>query len=604
MAFMAWMSPFLFSGQASNEETNGMDSEPTTTTVEMSTPAAGPIADAEIARFTDLIERRQRGEVDEEDFRRFRLQHGVYGIRGQTDVQMVRVKIPYGKLTAIQLERLGEIADRFARGIGHITTRQDVQFHWVSLDAVPQVLRRLAEVGLTTREACGNIVRNVTACPLAGVCPDEAFDVTPYAATLSRHLLRNPICQALPRKFKIAFSGCATDCAVAGIHDIGALAAIQEEKGVECRGFRLYVGGGLGPAPRAARLLEPFTPAEDLILTAEAIIQVFDRLGNRQNRARARMKFLIEELGIEEFRQLVFEERQVVWAAWPGTLPSVPEAREPTPAAAEESTLSAVLSPRCPELVEGLKGQVEGPTPDRSPPTGFEAWRATNVVAQKQTGFYAAYVTVPGGDLTAGQFRDLAALMRCFPGLEVRTVITQNLALRWTREEWLPGLYTSLVEADLGRPGVHGIGDVLGCPGADTCNLAVTHSHRLVLELTRQLAAHPDLVLAGDLKDVTIKISGCPNSCSHHHIAAIGLCGAARRVDGRQVPHYQLLLGGEVGDGQVSFGRPVMRIPARRVPEAIFRLVELYRAERADGESFLDWIRRKEVENERHDEGL
>lgn len=536
---------------------------------------------AEIRRFAELIERRRRGEIDEEDFRRFRLQHGVYGVRGQTDVQMVRVKIPYGALTAAQLERLGDIAERFAPGIGHITTRQDVQFHWVRLESVPEVLRLLAEVGLTTREACGNVVRNVTACPLAGVCRTEAFDVTPYAAALARHLLRNPICQALPRKFKIAFSGCATDCAVAGIHDIGAVATIQEENGSSRPGFRLYVGGGLGPVPRAAQLLEPFTPAEDLILTATAIVRVFDRLGNRQNRMRARMKFLIEELGIEAFRRLVFEERRTLWASWPSGSPSTPEVRERVSLSAASS--SELASPA---------------------PPGFETWRRTNVMAQRQAGFYAAYVTVPGGDLTAAQFRALAALLRHFPGVELRTVITQDLVLRWVSEAWLPALYAKLAEADLGRPGAHGIGDVVGCPGADTCNLAVTYSHRLALELTRQLAERPDVALADDLRDVTIKISGCPNSCGQHHIATIGLYGAARKVGERQVPFYQLLLGGRTHDGEVTFARPIMRIPARQVPEAIFRLVDAYRSERRDGESFVDWLERKEVGNGDTDETL
>lgn len=536
---------------------------------------------AEIRCFAELIERRRRGEIDEEDFRRFRLQHGVYGIRGQTDVQMVRVKIPYGALTAAQLERLGDIAERFAPGIGHITTRQDVQFHWVRLESVPEVLRLLAEVGLTTREACGNVVRNVTACPLAGVCRTEAFDVTPYAAALARHLLRNPICQALPRKFKIAFSGCATDCAVAGIHDIGAVATIREENGSSRPGFRLYVGGGLGPVPRAAQLLEPFTPAEDLILTATAIVRVFDRLGNRQNRMRARMKFLIEELGIEAFRRLVFEERRTLWASWPSGSPSTPEVRERVSLPAASS--SELASPA---------------------PPGFETWRRTNVTAQRQAGFYAAYVTVPGGDLTAAQFRALAALLRHFPGVELRTVITQDLVLRWVSEAWLPALYAKLAEADLGRPGAHGIGDVVGCPGADTCNLAVTYSHRLALELTRQLAERPDVALADDLRDVTIKISGCPNSCGQHHIATIGLYGAARKVGERQVPFYQLLLGGRTHDGEVTFARPIMRIPTRQVPEAIFRLVDAYRSERRDGESFVDWLERKEVGNGDTDETL
>lgn len=536
----------------------------------MSVRTTEAVATAEVARFADMIERRRRGEVDEEDFRRFRLQHGVYGIRGQTDVQMVRVKIPGGILTSAQLDCLATIAETFSRGIGHITTRQDIQFHWVSLDKVPEVLRRLMEVGLTTREACGNVVRNITACPLAGVCTTEVFDVTPYATALSRFLLRNPVCCALPRKFKIAFSGCAVDCAVAGIHDVGALAAVKEENGVLRRGFRLYVGGGLGPSPQAAQLLEPFTPAEDLILTVVAILRVFDRLGNRQNRARARMKFLVRDLGIEEFRRLVLEERRVLWSTWTGEPPTVSPTFEPNPPPAPEE-----------------------PLPEAPAPAGFEVWQKTNVVSQKQAGFCAAYVTVPGGDLTADQFRALANLTRRLPGVEPRTVRTQNLVLRWVREEWLSSLYAALVEAGLGLPGVNGITDVVGCPGADTCNLAITYSHRLALELSRQLVQSLDKALAEDLRDVTIKVSGCPNSCGQHHIATIGLYGTARKVGDRQVPFYQLLLGGHVHDGGVTFAQPVIRIPARRVPEAILRLVNAYRHERAEGETFLDWVRRK-----------
>lgn len=340
------------------------------------------------------------------------------------------------------------------------------------------------------------------------------------------------------------------------------------------------MGGGLGPAPRAAQLLEPFTPAEDLILTATAIVRVFDRLGNRQNRMRARMKFLIEELGIEAFRRLVFEERRALWASWPDGSPSAPEVQEPA--------APAVIPPRA----------------IHSAPPGFDIWRRTNVVAQKQAGFYAAYVTVPGGDLMAAQFRALATLLWELPGVELRTVITQNLVLRWVPEAWLPALYARLVEADLGWPGVHGIGDVVGCPGADTCNLAVTYSHRLALELTRRLAERPDVALADELRDVTIKISGYPNSCGQHHIATIGLYGAARKVGERQVPFYQLLLGGRAHDGEVIFARPILRIPARQVPEAIFRLVDAYRSERRDGESFVDWLERKEAGDGDTDETL
>lgn len=525
----------------------------------------------EIRRFAEVIALRQAGQVDEADFRRFRVQNGIYGMRGQTDVQMVRVKIPFGRLTAGQLARLGDIAETLANGLGHVTTRQDVQFHGVALADVPALLSELAGVGLTTREAGGNGVRNVTACHLAGVCPGEVFDVTPYAEAVVRFLLRNPMCQNLPRKFKIAFSGCPTDCAFAAIHDIGAVAAVREEGGELRRGFRLYLGGGLGPAPRQAELLEPFTPAGQLLTTCEAIIRLFDRLGNRENRARARLKFLIEKLGIEAFREMVFKERQAVWATRPAE----------APAAEVEEAARPVAAPRTPRPTNG-----SGPA--------FEQWRATNVVPEKQPGLFSVFVTLPAGDVTAAQFHGLARIAERLGAGEARTTITQNLVLLSVPEAHLPELHAALRSLGLASPGVHRLGDVLSCPGADTCNLAITASHRLGLELIRQLAGRQDLALAGDLRDVHIKISGCPNSCGHHHTAPIGLHGAARKVDGRQVPHYVLMVGGQVAEGSTAFGRPVMRLPARRVPEAIFRLVDLYRSERRAGESFLDWVGRLE----------
>lgn len=542
---------------------NDMLNQQVTRIAEKPVVVVDEVAAAEVTRLGEMIEQRRRGELSEDDFRHLRVMQGVYGLRGQTDIQMVRVKVPYGALTAAHLERLAWVAENFADGIGHFTTRQDIQFHWVPLDRVPQVLCALAEVGLTTRESGGNIVRNVTACPLAGVCGTELFDVTPFAAALSRFLLRNPICQALPRKFKIAFSGCAKDCAATGVHDLGAMATIQNAR----RGFRLYVGGGLGSAPRAALSLEPFTPVEELIPTTLAIIRVFDRLGNRQNRARARLKFLVKDSGSEEFRRLIIAEREKVLAE--GALPRIAPVAETTPSFS-------------------LASLPAEPSKD-----GFADWRKTNTVAQKQAGFYAAYVLVPGGNLTANQFNEVAALLRDFPGVELRTTRTQNLAVRWIREEWLVALYERLVAMGLGQAGAHGIADVTSCPGASTCNIAVTYSQRLALELNRRFAGQPD-ALAEDLRDATMKIGGCPNSCGQHQIATIGLYGAARQSDGHQVPCYQLLLGGEVGDGQATFGKSILRIPARRVPEALVRLIAQYRAERGESESFLGWIRRKQ----------
>lgn len=541
-------------------------------------PDPGTADDAE--RFVAEIARRDRGEIDEEQFRRFRLQHGVYGIRGQVDVQMIRVKIPFGVLSAAQTERLGSLAREFTRhGIGHLTTRQCVQFHWVPLGRVPDLLRGLAEVGLTSREACGHTVRNVTGDPLAGVAADEVFDIRPYAAAFVRHFLRNPLNQSFPRKFKTSFSGSEADRAISAMHDLGAIAAIREIGGRRVRGFRIYVGGGLGSIPQAAHLIEEFTPADQLIVTAEAVMRVFDRLGNRKDLHRARLKFLIESLGIEEFRNRVFHERKILSVIRPGG-PSTPP------------ILAVDDEPGGPEVVLPY----DRPSPPPGAAEGFRRWIETNVVPQKQRGYYAAFVTVPGGDLTADQFRLLARMAKRYADGKLRTLITQDALFHSVRERDLPDLYAELVEAGLARPGIGYVANVVGCPGADTCNLAVTRSHRLALELSRQLAERPEYGLAEDLKDVTIKVSGCLNSCGQHHIATIGLHGAARKIGDRQVPYYQILMGGEAGPGKVVFGRPVMRVPAKKVPEAIFRLFDLYRAQRLEGETFLQWVRRLEGE--------
>lgn len=539
-------------------------------------PAPDADTGAEADRFAQEIERRRRGEISEEEFRRFRLQHGVYGIRGEVDVQLIRVKVPYGVLSAPQVERLGAIAEAFTpHGIGHLTTRQCIQFHRIPLGRIPEVLRRLAEVGLTSREACGHTVRNVTGCPLAGICREEVFDIRPHAAAFVLNFLRNPANQNLPRKFKAAFSGCGRDCAGSGFHDLGAVAAVREVDGRREPGFRVYVGGGLGSHPKGAHLLEEFTPAGQLIVTTEAILRVFDRFGNREELHRARLKFLIESLGVEEFRRRVFQERRILAAIRPGAAGG-----PPLPAAAEEDGAGTAAP-----------GARQPLPPDADP---YRLWLATNAVAQRQKGFHAVRVTVPGGDLTADQLRALARAARRYADGRVHTTITQDALFHWVRERDLPDLYGDLAEAGLGLPGADRVVNVVGCPGAETCNLAVTRSHRLALELTRQLSERPEYGLADDLRDVAIRVSGCPNSCGHHHVGTIGLHGAARKIGDRQVPYYQLLLGGEPAEGRIAFGRPVMKLPAKKVPEAIFRLFDLYRAQRHEGETFLAWVRRLE----------
>lgn len=518
---------------------------------------------ADIAEFEAALGRFQRGEMGRDEFRAFRTLRGIYGQR-QAERYMVRVKIPYGGLTAAQLERLGEIAERYSRGFGHVTTRQNIQFHFVLLDMVPEVMRQLGEVGLATREAGGNTVRNVTACALAGVCPKELFDVSPYAAAASQHFLRCPLVQRLPRKVKIAFSGCPADCAFTQIHDIGAVAALQESNGATQRGFRLVVGGGLGTIPRLAQVLHEFLPANELVPTCEAVVRVFERLGERGNRNRARMKFLLQKVGIEEFRRLVQEARASLppgAAPWP----DIANGHEPTPSVG---------------FAQGEEGGCQA---------GFERWRSANVVAQWQPGYYAAFVNLPLGDITAAQFRALAAIARQFAGGYARTTSQQALVLRWVPEEHLPALYAALSEAGLGLPGAEGIGDVTACPGTDTCMSALTSSRglgRRLAELFRDGDAEP--ALAG----ISIKVSGCPNACGQHHLGTIGLQGCALHYNGHLYPAYQLLLGGGVYEGQARLAQPIVKIPAKQVPAAIAALLQLYRQQRRPEESFVPFLDR------------
>ena len=531
------------------------------------------VAEAEIKRISEEIGKYKAGQLDEEIFRRLRLENGIYGIRFQKDIQMIRVKIPYGLLTADQLDKLGDVAEIFANGIGHVTTRQAFQFHWIPLDSIPEVLRHISEVGLTTREACGNTVRNVTACPLSGVSPDEIFDIMPYADAVVRYFLRNPLNQNLPRKFKIALEGCLTDHAATGMHDIGILAEKKLVDGREVKGFRIYVGGGLGPPPFAAQLLEEFTPADKLLITCEAILRVFDRLGERNNPAKARLKFVIMRLGMEEFKKIVLKERNLVYATRAGDkLWEIEEFDEIPPSNLPEPS-----------------GKVDN---DEE----YRRWRLTNVNAQKQEGFYYVYVTLPAGDITTQQFYELAKMTRKYAGGVLRTTRTQNLVFRWIRDDLLNDLYNDLKQIGLATYGANRILNVVGCPGADTCNLAITHSHKLALELHKRLAQIPEIVMSEDLKDISIKVSGCPNSCGQHHIADIGFYGSAQRLNGRMAPFYTLLLGGQVGPGKVVFGQPVAKVPAKNVPEVILRIMEIYRQSKKDGESFSEWVKRSQEE--------
>jgi sulfite reductase (ferredoxin) len=536
-----------------------------------------PAIAEEIETFEAEAMKTLAGEVSNDLFKPFRLQYGIYGQR-QPGVQMVRIKIPFGGLSSNQLRRIAEIADRYATGVGHVTTRQDIQLHFVELKDVPTIMRGLAEVGLTTREACANTVRNVTACHLAGVCQGEVFDVTPYAKTVAYHLLRNPLNQSLPRKFKIAFSGCKQDCALTPIHDIGLLAAKQSDGTI---GFRMVVGGGLGSTPRIAQLLREFTPMDELIPSIEAVIKVFDTLGNRKNRNKARMKFVIDKLGFDEFKRRWEEAYTAMGHALPsngapGTLPLLQHADQPA---------SLIM----PTRNGGHSGAVDamgngGGGPDIS----FQMWKRTNVVMQKQSGYATAAIKLFMGDITAEQMLHVADLSDRYSNGNLRTTINQNVVIRWVPVGMLSALYEDLASHGLADPGAELVEDIIACPGTDTCGLGITSSKGLARALAEVFPAGrvPD-----DLHDVTVKISGCHNSCAQHHISTIGLHGVGKRLGEHVAPHYELHLGGSV-NGTPKIGQMIVKVPAKAVPAALTHLIDVYRRDRQPNESLPAFIAR------------
>jgi sulfite reductase beta subunit-like hemoprotein len=502
----------------------------------------------------------ERGEINAEQFRAFRLLRGVYGQR-QTDVQMFRIKIPFGLLGPEQLVAIADVADRYSRGFGHVTTRQNIQLHFLKMSDCEAVMRRFDEVGLTSREACGNSVRNVTACELAEVCPDAAFDVSPYAEAVVRMFLRHPLSSSLPRKFKIAFSGCGTDCAYGAIHDIGFVAQVKDGQ----RGFKVYAAGGLSTTPQAAVTLHEFVPAAEIGRVTEGLLRLFHALGNRENKARARLKYVLRKLGEATFRAKYAEQRAQVDAEAIGEI-VLPENPTNTPA---------------------------GPVQDVSgaPAPGYLAWRAGSVVNQKQDEYAAVYVRLFLGDITSAQMRALAQIVPQYGDGTVRLTIDQNLLIPWVDKRSVPSLYAALREIGLAKTDVHTAHDVTSCPGAESCNLAVTSSRNVARAISERLEL-PDVAASSGMADTVIKISGCPNSCGQHHIADIGWHGAAKTVNGTTYPMYQLHLGGGVDPGGARFGRQVVKVVARRVPEAVALLLKLYDAERTDGEKPADFFRR------------
>lgn len=568
-------------------------------------PAMAPELAREIDVFESQVELCRQGKIDEKIFAETRLRRGVYGQRydnGQrhdgmrtrtlnfprkglakgpgTEFDapgMMRIKIPFGALTPRQLEVLAEIAEEYSNGILHVTTRQDIQYHFVHLDDTPDLMRRLASVGITTREACGNSVRNVTACQVAGVCPTESFDVSPYAHALADFLLGHDDAQDFGRKFKVAFSGCQTPgCGLSRMHDLGYIARIRREEGPEGpvlhRGFEFFVGGGLGAVPQQAKVFDEFLPEAELLPTAQAVCRVFGRLGEKKNRARARLKFLVNKLGLEEFRRLVLDERAKLpedprWLAYLADIAPVDAAIRP-PSEFNPASVPAAMAEE------------------------FQAWRTTNVEDQRQAGYAVVTLALPLGDLTSEQTRRLADVARKYVGNSVRLTVEQNIVLRWVPQGDLLSLYQDLRELRLHRPGAGTIIDVTSCPGTDTCKLGISSSRGLAWELSERLAAQNDSLNAA-VRGLRIKVSGCFNSCGQHHVGDLGFLGVSRKVNGYTVPHFQVVLGGEWGNNAGAFGLGVGAVPSKRIPDVVERITGVFIQEREGNEAFQAFIKRK-----------
>jgi sulfite reductase beta subunit-like hemoprotein len=531
----------------------------------------------DIEKFEKLLADYLAGDLDEDSFRVFRLNNGIYGQRQGGFNQMVRIKIPYGAVNADQLEMMAYVAETYSRGWGHLTTRQNIQFHFVQLSTIPDFLRDIGSVGMTTREACGDTVRNVMGCHLAGACPFEVLDISPWAEATFNYLLRHPYSQRLPRKLKINFSGCVTDCGQAMFNDIGVVAVAQpREDGTTESGFRVYIGGGLGANPHPAQALEPFTSREDLLPTVEAILRTFDHFGNRFNKLRARLKWLVDELGIEELRRRILRERQLLLASatWPGGIPEAVLVAGDAPAG---MTATGEVTKLGVPVALRLKPESDA----------FTKWEKANVYYGVAKGTVSAIAHAILGDITSHQFRELASIIRDF-GVEMRITNRQNIAIRNLEKNQLRELFERLVAIDMARPSAELAGDVVSCPGADTCNLAVTQSRGLAEDIGRALE---EAGLA-DVGGVRINVSGCTNSCGQHHVADIGFHGAERRAHGRPAPGYQLLLGGHLGDTEVEFAQKALRLPAKSAGEATVRLVSRFAEEREPGETFSSFVTR------------
>ena len=540
-----------------------------------------PFMEDEIVRLEEESAAFVAGERENTEFTPFRLKQGVYGQR-QVDVQMIRVKIPGGIITTEAMDALGDFTTKYAPlGKGHITTRENFQFHHIPLDQCPDALRLLGAAGQSTREACGNVVRNVVGAPTSGVCASEIFDPTPYLAAFVRFAVRHPLTQAFPRKFKSAFTGCDDhDHVAAAIQDLTYVSQIRVEDGVEKRGFKVFVGGGTSIMPRLAKPLYEFLPEEDFLRLALAIFTVFNNADMlRKNRMMARLKVLIDRIGLDEFKTLVEAELENIGSVDPKPFMNVEEMMRETPPALAANSAN------------GSNGGGD-----------YAEWRKTNVEAQKQEGYYVVHVKPERGNISASQFHGLADIMRKYTGGRARTSQEQNLALRFIPEHMLHDVWDALTEIGLAEANAHSISNVVSCPGTDSCKLGITSSMGLAGALKQEIESWDGLLQDEGVNDIRIKMSGCPNGCGLHHNTNISFHGAAtKNTDGEQIPAYEMFLGGNYGDVNVQDSRigtriPRIKIPAKSVPGVLKNVVSYYKDNRADGEKFNDFLDRVGLE--------
>lgn len=519
-----------------------------------------PIVEKDILELERKIRLYKEGKVDEERFRSLRLARGVYGQR-QFGVQMIRIKLPFGKVTAQQLIRIADVADEYSTGKLHITTRQDIQIHYVSLDRTPELWSQLEKDDITLREACGNTVRNVTASELAGVDVNEPFDVTPYAEATFKYFLRNPICQEMGRKFKFSFSSSDEDSALSYMHDLGFIPKINKSGE---RGFKVLIGGGLGSQPRSADIAFKFLPANQIIPFSEAVLRVFDRHGERNRRLKARLKFLVNQIGIKEFLNLVEQEQEAL------------------PHKTYEINVENTIIDLPPLDFKLIKRAIDDE---------FELWKKLNVKPQKQEGLYAVGVKVALGDFSTKTARILADIVSLYADAELRLSINQNVLIRNVRQEYLPGIYLALKPLSFTNPGYKGLSDITACPGTDTCNLGISSSTGIAKELESLIVnEYPEFLGRTDL---FIKISGCMNACGQHNMAPIGFQGMTIKSNGSIAPALQVLLGGRnFGNGEGVFADKIIKIPSKRAPEGLRKVLNDYKSNAKREEEFLSYYSR------------